>query len=253
MTMTTRMFTSWIMALALLVGLFVVPPESASAEKIYHSVNRNVEYDVKDVVRHVVMEDDTVVRNKPSSKAKRVDKLEKGTILYVYEETRNGWSEINHKGRTAYVSTKDLQVTYGLNPSLTYTYHSKEHGKDTFKFKGERRGWNEWVMNGNRQYPHTEKEDQYGYHVKVGGAYSENATDLEYPVKKGLKWRVWVGADSYSNTIISVDKTIKIKAGTFRNVVAVKSGHYVNYYAPNVGFILTTYKGKAMYELVRLK
>ena len=63
----------------------------------------------------------------------------------------------------------------------------------------------------------------------------------------------WVGADSYSNMIISVDKTIKTRAGTFRNVVAVKSGHYVNYYAPNVGFILTTYKGKAMYELVHLK
>ncbi|OES46011.1 hypothetical protein [Domibacillus iocasae] len=53
--------------------------------------------------------------------------------------------------------------------------------------------------------------------------------------------------------ITSVNGTLKTPAGTFKSVVTVKSEDgYVNYFAPNVGFIKGTYNGKTTSELIKV-
>ena len=253
MTMTVRTFSPLVLILAFVLCLFVVP-SNASAEKITHKIDRYVDDVVKDEVSHIVMKDRAPVVRTPSNDVTPVGTLKKGTIVIVYDETKNKrWAKIEYKGRTGYVSLNHLQVSYDHNSSLDYTYKSA-FGRYTSTTKWKNKGWSRWQNKSGHGWEYWTKEDHKGLHNKL--TFDDDAyTNIKYPVKQGLKWNGYDNIDGSSLTIISVNKTIKTKAGTVSNVVAVKriNTGYVNYYAPNVGWILETLDGKAATELVRLQ
>ena len=78
-----------------------------------------------------------------------------------------------------------------------------------------------------------EKENKYGL-------FYGDLKVLAYPVEVGKSWSV----DTFTFTIESVDKTITVPAGTFKNVVEVKTTtkdideYNLTYYAKGVGQIL---------------
>lgn len=83
--------------------------------------------------------------------------------------------------------------------------------------------------------------------------YPESYFNIEiaYPMYEGKKFEDWASADTY--TIVSINRVVTTKAGTFNNVVEVRSGRGATYYyAPNVGLIKSVENGKTFAELVKL-
>ena len=91
-----------------------------------------------------------------------------------------------------------------------------------------------------------------------------NQPVLKYPVKKNKKWTEKEAGTNYQ--IIETKKKVKVKAGTFKNVVVVKETTYGSkdfrllYYAPSNGVILlkynavyTNYKTVKGMELIKVK
>jgi hypothetical protein len=96
-------------------------------------------------------------------------------------------------------------------------------------FIGDSKGFNTWY--GAETF--LEKENQKGLF------YGRDKV-LAYPVEVGKTWNI----ESFTFTIESVNKTIEIPAGTFTNVVEVKTtekgveGYSTTYFAKGVGQIL---------------
>lgn len=143
-----------------------------------------------------------------------------------------------------------------MNKKKLYTYYRYSSDTITVKFKQKTSyGYDEWVNKDNVPC--------FAYKETKKGLYDSFRTKIiSYPVKKG---KVWYN-DNYKFKIIDSKKTIKTKAGIFKNVVVVKisdsigKDYRVNYYAPNVGTILssradksTNYKVKKDYVLIKLK
>lgn len=116
------------------------------------------------------------------------------------------------------------------------------------RFVGLSKGYNTWY--GTETL--LEKENKYGLF------YAELKV-LAYPVEKGKEWSI----DPYTFTIESVDQTITIPAGTFKNVVEVRTtvkgeeGYTTSYFAKGVGQILresvdSNSKKTIRYELLEL-
>ncbi len=71
-----------------------------------------------------------------------------------------------------------------------------------------------------------------------------------------LSFKSWEAMDRLGNKkkITSINGTLTTPAGTFKNVVTVKSSDvYTTYYAPNIGFIKSVSNGVMMSELTSLK
>ena len=96
-------------------------------------------------------------------------------------------------------------------------------------FIGDSKGFNTWY--GAETF--LEKENQKGLF------YGRDKV-LAYPVEVGKTWNI----ESFTFTIESVNKTVEIPAGTFTNVVEVKTtekgveGYSTTYFAKGVGQIL---------------
>ncbi len=96
-------------------------------------------------------------------------------------------------------------------------------------FIGDSKGFNTWY--GAETF--LEKENQKGLF------YGRDKV-LAYPVEVGKTWNI----ESFTFTIESVNKTIEIPAGTYKNVVEVKTtekgveGYSTTYFAKGVGQIL---------------
>ncbi|TYR73416.1 S-layer homology domain-containing protein [Rossellomorea vietnamensis] len=75
---------------------------------------------------------------------------------------------------------------------------------------------------------------------------------LGYPVKTGHKW---MDQNALQMTITSTDSTITTPAGTFTNAVEVRGNGYLEYYAPNVGLVKSTYLpyNDVIAELIEIK
>ena len=145
-----------------------------------------------------------------------------------------------------------------MDKKKLYTYsHSSDITTVKFKQKTDL-GYDEWVN----------KEDVpcFAYKETKKGLYgSYGDYIIPYPVKEGKVWYdKW--DKSYKHKIIDSKRTIKIKAGTFKNVIVVKvkntrnKDYSVSYYAPNVGLILmtradrsTNYRAEKDTELIKLK
>lgn len=153
------------------------------------------------------------------------------------------------------------KVSYLMDKKKVYSYYRYDAGESNYEEKVKFKkvtsyGFNEWVNKYDAPcfaYKETKKGLYDGFVLNV----------LKYPIKKGNKWKDIEG-NSYK--IVSDKKTIKTKAGTFKNVVEVKRNfkgqkrYYVDYYAPNIGLILSkSNEGKAksktekIQELSKLK
>lgn len=145
-----------------------------------------------------------------------------------------------------------------MNKKKLYTY-SQYSDVTTVKFKQKTEfGYDEWVNKNDIPC--------FAYKETKNGLYdSFRNKDISYPVKKGKVWYDKYNKN-YKYKIIDSKRTIKTKAGTFKNVIVVKEnntkskGYSVSYYAPNTGIILLTrsdkttkYKAKKVVELIKLK
>jgi len=156
------------------------------------------------------------------------------------------------------------KVSYLMNKKKEYTYYfpladALEDSKDTFKFVKKSGNFDVWSGRYNFGYKETKK----GLYLED---HREDLTYLQlaYPIKKNKKWK----SVGLTYQIVEINKKVKVKAGTFKNVVVVKeymetlpqAGYAEKYYAPNVGLILTkvsneytNFKAKKSQELIKLK
>ncbi|SOB98794.1 hypothetical protein SAMN05880501_10299 [Ureibacillus xyleni] len=161
-------------------------------------------------------------------------------------------------------------VSYMLNKKKVYTYQDYQL-KETYEAKFDKNKSKEIeriVTQSSESSGLTcftdhscYKEDKKTLSQMV--MYAGLIENLTYPVKVNKSWETSMG-DIRKITAI---KTVKVKAGTFKNVVVVKETRsydkkefYIEYYAPNVGLILkeasneeTNYKTTKQIELIKLK
>ncbi|WP_338751833.1 SH3 domain-containing protein [Bacillus sp. FJAT-52991] len=189
------------------------------------------------------------VRSGPGTTYKKVGSLKNNTQVTVYSQTKNGWSEIRYNNKKAYVMTKYLRMySYLMDKTKVYTY--KTDGK-LYKssYKGKYYGWDKWISH-NTKEAYLVGEDNKGLYL--GWPESEYYIEIAYPLKVGKTWDYGYEGEGTSK-IKSINGTVTTPAGTFKNVVTVKSSDgYISYYAPNVGFIKGMEKGKTTSILVSL-
>ncbi|RFU60986.1 hypothetical protein [Peribacillus glennii] len=141
--------------------------------------------------------------------------------------------------------------------------------KYTGKFtKYDYKDFYQWTDVKQRDWYSLEKETKDGLYHGGSYAYEFKKKVLAYPIKKNKKWKnKHINADTSLSgydtfTIISTNRTIKVKAGTFKNVIQVRESEEVpyvtSYYAKGVGLILKEYnetksKKRKVYELIKIK
>ncbi|MGG3801994.1 hypothetical protein [Metabacillus fastidiosus] len=146
-------------------------------------------------------------------------------------------------------------TSYKLNSKKVYTYHySGPEGTDetyTAKYVKKYKKGDLWLIGETYE---VWEEDKNG--LRIGTKDSDYDDVLwydyiPYPVKKGNKWK---DADGVTIKITSTSKTIKTKAGTFKNCIAVDGGGYATfYYAKGIGLVYIETKSGYIQELVKLK
>ncbi|EIT86226.1 hypothetical protein A374_06491 [Fictibacillus macauensis ZFHKF-1] len=143
-------------------------------------------------------------------------------------------------------------------PSAKYTYsYESLFGDYTLRNDHRRlKGWNVWrsISRGKKTEFYFVKETRKGLFSLQANADDESL-ELQYPVKKGKKWKAFTMFGSkITYTIIATNKTVKTKAGTFHHVVQTRSSEgYTTSFAPNIGPIKITKKGYTYLELVKRK
>jgi len=121
---------------------------------------------------------------------------------------------------------KDTEKIY-----VVKEYNTKKNRQIKYEqsYIGDSKGFNTWY--GADTF--LEKENQKGLF------YGEDKV-LAYPVEKGKKWTI----ESFTFSIESVNQTVETPAGTYENVVEVRTtekdveGYSTTYYAKGVGQIL---------------
>jgi len=128
----------------------------------------------------------------------------------------------------------------------TYSYEYEKQKKEytTLRFNAEHGAF---ISTGQGDYA-----NWLDYHVKKNellvSFYSENTIAyVKAPVKKGRVYTLGDKESAYGISkfeVISINKTVKVKAGTFKDVIVIKNRGYdrVSYLAKDVGLILI--KGK---------
>jgi len=114
--------------------------------------------------------------------------------------------------------------------------------------------WDMWktTTNGKTEYILV-KETEEGLYS--GFPYSHYYADLKYPLFAG---KVWDNTDEQAElvtyTVVATDRIVTVQAGTFENVVEVKtSDGWIFYYAPNIGLIMSIDGGIVVSELSSLQ
>lgn len=174
-------------------------------------------------------------------------------LLYIVFKGVTNYSEVNDTTEVSDSSKVANEMSYLKNPKKDYIIkeYSIKKGKEIRyiqRYVGESKGYQTWF--GTETV--LEKENKYGLF------YGELKV-LAYPVKKGKEWSI----DPYTFKIESVDKTIKIPTGTFKNVVEVKTtekgteGYTTTYFAKGIGQILresvdANSKKTIRYEILKL-
>ncbi|MBK3496866.1 SH3 domain-containing protein [Viridibacillus sp. YIM B01967] len=196
------------------------------------------------------------VREKATISSKKLGQLKKNVRVAVIS-TSKGWSKIQYKEGTAYVSSdyfasKAVQnVTGKLAPKVgKYTYNYYEEGV----YQGKSTDIFIKIKEGVKTKSNTGVYTSYFENSKFFTYLSPlGHTDfqLNYPLKKGMKW----GGEQDKLQIQNVNATVKIAAGTFKNVVIVRMDHtayntYSHYYiAPGKGIIMWKLNGEKKFQL----
>lgn len=234
------------------------------------SLPTGTEAATKTTTMYVSAKSDIVLRVKPAKNAERVGTIKNHSKVTVFSSS-NGWSYVQAGKSKGYVYTSALSkknpnaspapttVTKGLTPvnglTLTYSPSFFDDTKENFVVKKD--GEFTFLFNkGDTLYPdyssYTYIEDKN--RLMIGVSDSDVIfVDVLYPLKQGT-----YAKSAYDNSKVLVEsttKTIKVKAGTFKNVVILrhKDGSR-EYIAKGIGIIKSTNnKGTIITELVSVK
>lgn len=174
-------------------------------------------------------------------------------LFYIVYKGVSGYSEVPESTEVndSTKVTKELSYLKDTQKDYIIKEYSNKKGKEIKyiqRFVGQSKGYNTWFGTDTL----LEKENKYGL-------FYADLKVLAYPVKEGEQWSI----DPYTFTIESVDETITTPAGTFKNVVEVKTtekgeeGYNSTYYAKGVGQILresvdSNSKKTIRYEILKL-
>ncbi|MFB6469413.1 hypothetical protein ACE38V_22010 [Cytobacillus sp. Hz8] len=166
--------------------------------------------------------------------------------------TKSGWSEIYFNKKKSYVATKHLKLTkkisFLMDKSQIYTYEVAQDGIISLKYSYQKSGWNVWKTRDGKTEVLSERETNYALEEKEGGQTFEW---LNYPLYVGKK----VTYSNATTKIISLTKTVKTIAGTFKNCIELQelqSGS-TYYFAPGVGLVLVKDGSKIDMQLAQKK
>ncbi|KIL76413.1 hypothetical protein [Bacillus badius] len=222
------------------------PPSKAEATVVWDGVELK-----EGTIGKVTILKDTPLFQRSKGKIVKVRTLKKGQTASVFAVTKgyyhlykktfikkNSYAkftpvpeevqyELNKEYRTVYYGLK-------LNKKHDYTYYDTQKGAQEWTYRGAAYGWEVWNINGKRGYAYREGKDW----MRLGVANSDSIfLNIKLPLKKGSYWKDDVNGTHYR--VLSVNKTVKTPAGTFRHVIEIKDSEKLYYYfAPNVGLIL---------------
>ena len=155
--------------------------------------------------------------------------------------------------------TESMQKSYLMDKTMDYAWEYIVNGKthkSTGKYIGPQYGgtgvWDLWNETGTLESgTFTVRESKDKLYTGIGNHYY---VDLEYPLYAGKRFGdPNDGIDWETYRVIAVNQVVKTKAGTFVDVVEIKSSEgWTQYYAPNVGRIKSLDNGKLYSELVKL-
>ena len=244
----------------LLIGsIYILAPQDADA--------------AKGTEMYVNAKNDIILRVKPDQHANRLGTVKNKSKVTVLSSSK-GWSYIQAGKSKGYVYTSALSkknpnavpapttVSGGLMPVngliLTYSPSFMEgDGKETFKVKRE--GSSAYLYSSDSyssyDYPKYAYSERDGY-FRMGVSESDfTFVETPLPIKQGSYVTIYGMESSYKVLIESTTKTIKVKAGTFKNVVILRFPNGAReYLAKGVGIIKSTdNKGKIYTELVAVK
>jgi len=155
--------------------------------------------------------------------------------------------------------TTPKMISYKMNNRMDYYWEYKEQGK-TYLSKTSYVGlentgtekwdvWEEKDATTNEVGSFLVREDEKGLYLGYPESYYN--VELAYPLSKGLTFIDPISSETYQ--VSSITKEVTTRAGTFRNVVEVKSSDgWVYDYAPNTGLIKSVEKGVVYAELIKL-
>lgn len=175
-------------------------------------------------------------------------------LFYMVFKSVNNYTEGADSAELADTTKVEKELSYLRNQDKNYIveeYSSDENKKIKYiqRYNGLSKGYHTWW--GTETL--VEKENKYGLF------YAELKV-LAYPVEVGKEWT----AGSYTFTIESVDETITVPTGTYKNVVKVKTiekgveGYTTSYFAKGVGQVLresvdANSKKEIRYQLLKLE
>lgn len=218
--------------------------------KIEAKTNLSIQYVQVDVLN---------VRMNATKNSKKLGQLKKNEKVEVIS-TSKGWSKVNYKKGTGFVSTSYLnskkvvqKVTGNLLPKIgKYTYGNYEedvyYGKSTDTFVEVKGGVKTKYKNG-LDSSYLENSKYFTYLSPTGHTNFR----LNYPLTKGKKWK----NDQDQLQVQDVNMTVKTTAGSFENVVKVRIDHHIygtysHYYiAPRKGIIMWKLNGKKKFQLTK--
>ncbi|MFK2826381.1 hypothetical protein QYG89_12020 [Bacillus sp. B190/17] len=242
-----KKLASLVMAVVLICSLIVIMPASkANAAVTWDGVELK-----QGTIGKVSILKDTPLFTRSAGKIVKVKTLKKGQTASVFAVTE-GYYHLYKKTfikKNSYAKftpiPKDVQyelnkeyrtVYYGLklNNKNKYTYYDVENGIENWSYSGSAYGWEVWKVNGSNGYAYKENKDW----MHLGAANSDFIfLNIKLPLKKGSYWK----DDIYGihHRVLTVNKTVKTPAGTFKHVIEIKdSKNFYYYFASNVGLIL---------------
>lgn len=197
------------------------------------------------------------VRKTPSISAKKLGGIKQNTKLTVISRTGK-WVKIKYGASYGYVSdeyvSKKVTVDFARSKNITYTVYDVD-SQATVKtfYQKQEKTITKWG-NVNSGFTHTEAVTASSYalfNYETGYGYSINTPLFVGATVGSLK-------KGYSK-ITSVNQTVTVKAGKYKNVVVQKFYNAQNkntkivYFAPNAGVILAKANGITVFELISVQ
>ncbi|EIJ80394.1 hypothetical protein PB1_08542 [Bacillus methanolicus PB1] len=260
--------------IALLLALLVVsaPIHTTVNASTINQVKWGKMYLKKGMIGKLIILQDTNIYSKGKNGNLTVAaKAKKGQEIGVYTFKNNLYgvggnryikksSAVKYQTPSKQMLSKLRVITKGLklNPKKTYVYNNfYENVKETWHYTGtDSDKWDLWTVsrdNGEKDY-YAYREDKTG--MAFGVQNSEIILEIPLPLTLNKKWEYFVyeGDPVEELTVTSLSKTVKTPAGTFTNVIEIKSSFgYVDYYAEGIGLIRALdSKGRIVYELYKL-
>ncbi|SOC16642.1 SH3 domain-containing protein [Ureibacillus xyleni] len=224
-------------------------------------------------IMYVNAKDDIILREKPSQNAKKLGSIKNYSAVTVLSSSK-GWSYVQTSKTKGYVYTSALSskkptptINGGLIPKvglkLTYSPSILSTKKEEFIVNKDLYcTYLVNISNNDADFCYTEKQSRLSMGV--------SATDwsffhFTYPMKQGQYIKdMYFDVDDASGLMVeqynkvlveSMTKKVKVKAGTFENVVILRYQSGERYYfAKGIGLIKATdKKGKTVTELSSVK